>query len=92
MEDTLVSKYNYSMSARWKANEAGSAAFAITSVMSNKSVWNNCFIKFSLNFERLHTWTLFPSLCLGNFASRTKLSGWKIFDIKSYAIRADNRD
>ena len=36
------------MSARWiwDANEARSAEVAITSLISNKREWNNCFIKF----------------------------------------------
>ena len=36
----------YSMSARWIANEARSAELAITSLISNKCEWNNCFSKF----------------------------------------------
>ena len=35
------------MDIRWSiANEARSAELAITSLISNKREWNNCFIKF----------------------------------------------
>ena len=46
---------NYSMSAHWIWDgkyEARSAELAITSLISNKREWNNCFIKF-LNSKNL---------------------------------------
>ena len=43
------------------ANEVRSAELAITSLISNKREWNNCFIKFSFNSDRLDSWTLQPN-------------------------------
>ena len=43
------------------ANEVRSAELAITSLISNKREWNNCFIKFSFNCDRLDSWTLQPN-------------------------------
>ena len=49
---------------------------AITSHVSNKREWNNCFIKFSLNSERLDT-------CVpGYFASPTHFLAWHSFHIQ----------
>ena len=47
----INNNYYYFMNARWKvrwwiAIEAHSAELAITSLISNKHEWNNCFIKF----------------------------------------------
>ena len=40
------------------ANEVRSAELAITSFISNKREWNNCFIKFSFNSDRLNSWDI----------------------------------